>query len=70
MRDYLRTHDGEARLFVVLAAVMPFLGIASATFLGQPLCQCISRRTDGRGAEPTSRGRSKRSGRLSIGGKT
>ena len=32
MRDYLRTHEGEARLFVVLAAVMLFLGFASPAF--------------------------------------
>ena len=34
MRDYLRTHEGEARLFVVLAAVMLFLGFASKVFIG------------------------------------
>ena len=32
MRDYLRTHEGEARLFVVLAALTLFLGFASPTF--------------------------------------
>ena len=33
MRDYLRTHEGEARLFVVLAVLTLFLGFASPTFL-------------------------------------
>jgi simple sugar transport system permease protein len=32
MRDYLRTHEGEARLFVVLAALALFLGFASPSF--------------------------------------
>jgi simple sugar transport system permease protein len=32
MRDYLRTHEGEARIFVVLAGLMLFLGFASPTF--------------------------------------
>ena len=32
MRDYLRTHEGEARLFVVLLAVVLFLGFASPSF--------------------------------------
>ncbi|HEY1865164.1 MAG TPA: ABC transporter permease, partial [Roseiarcus sp.] len=32
MRDYLRTHEGEARLFVVLAALTLFLSFASPTF--------------------------------------
>ena len=32
MRDYLRTHEGEVRLFVVLAALTLFLGFASPTF--------------------------------------
>ena len=32
MRDYLRTHEGEVRLFVVLAALMLYLGVASPTF--------------------------------------
>ena len=32
MRDYLRTHEGEVRLFVVLAALMLYLGFASPTF--------------------------------------
>ena len=32
MRDYLRTHEGEARLFIVLMAVILFLAIASPTF--------------------------------------
>src|SRR6202042_663292 len=29
MRDYLRTREGEVRLFVVLAALMVYLGLAS-----------------------------------------
>ena len=33
MRDYLRTHEGEVRLFVVLAALTLYLGIASPIFL-------------------------------------
>ncbi|MDE3174587.1 MAG: ABC transporter permease [Pseudomonadota bacterium] len=33
MRDYLRTHEGEARLFVVLAALALFLSFAAPTFL-------------------------------------
>ena len=33
MRDYLRTHEGEVRLFVVLAALTLYLGFASPTFL-------------------------------------
>jgi len=33
MRDYLRSHEGEARLFVVLAALTLFLSFASPTFL-------------------------------------
>src|ERR1700733_2405031 len=32
MRDYLRTHEGEVRLFVVLAALTLYLGFASPTF--------------------------------------
>src|SRR5580704_11267174 len=32
MRDYLRTHEGEVRLFVVLAALTLYLGLASPTF--------------------------------------
>ena len=32
MRDYLRTHEGEVRLFVVLAALMLYLGLASPIF--------------------------------------
>jgi simple sugar transport system permease protein len=32
MRDYLRTHEGEVRLFVVLAALMLYLRLASSTF--------------------------------------
>ena len=32
MRDYLRTHEGEARLLVVVAALMLFLGFASPSF--------------------------------------
>ena len=32
MRDYLRTHEGEVRLFLVLAALMLYLGLASPTF--------------------------------------
>ena len=32
MRDYLRTHEGEARIFIVLAVLMLFLGFASPTF--------------------------------------
>jgi simple sugar transport system permease protein len=33
MRDYLRAHEGEARLFVVLAVLILFLGFASPSFL-------------------------------------
>jgi simple sugar transport system permease protein len=33
MRDYLRTHEGEVRLFVVLAALTLYLGFASPIFL-------------------------------------
>jgi simple sugar transport system permease protein len=32
MRDFLRSHEGEARLFVVLAALMMFLSFASPSF--------------------------------------
>jgi simple sugar transport system permease protein len=32
MRDYLRTHEGEARIFVVLAALIAFLSWASPAF--------------------------------------
>ena len=32
MRDYLRTHEGEARIFVVLAALTVFLSFASPNF--------------------------------------
>ena len=32
MRDYLRTHEGEARIFVVLAVLTLFLGFASPSF--------------------------------------
>ena len=32
MRDYLRTHEGELRLFIVLAALTLYLGFASPTF--------------------------------------
>ena len=32
MRDYLRTHEGEVRLFVVLAALTLYLGFASPIF--------------------------------------
>ncbi|WP_445682366.1 ABC transporter permease [Radicibacter daui] len=32
MRDYLRTHEGEARILVVLALLMLVLGIASPSF--------------------------------------
>ena len=32
MRDYLRTHEGEARLFIVLVALTLFLGFASPAF--------------------------------------
>ena len=32
MRDYLRTHEGEVRLFVVLAALTLYLAIASPIF--------------------------------------
>jgi len=33
MRNYLRAHEGELRLFVVLAALGLFLGVASPSFL-------------------------------------
>jgi simple sugar transport system permease protein len=33
MREYFRSHAGELRLFVVLAALTVFLGLASPTFL-------------------------------------
>lgn len=33
MRDYLRTHEGEMRLLVVLVALTVYLGIASPSFL-------------------------------------
>lgn len=33
MRDYLRTHEGEARLFVVLVVLVVFLSVASPSFL-------------------------------------
>ena len=33
MRDYLRTHEGEARLFVVLVVLVLFLSVASPSFL-------------------------------------
>ena len=32
MRDYLRTHEGELRLFIVLAALTLYLGLASPIF--------------------------------------
>src|ERR1700709_1668105 len=33
MREFLRTHEGETRLFVVLALLVGYLGFAAPSFL-------------------------------------